>query len=582
MTISAHKTEGVNRIQTMRSHPFVFLPERMRTACDRSGANGNGASSRGTRRTDNARGQLETRRFLCWTEDVAAQSERRASLLAFPSQSSVGAANRLQAFMEQGDEGGIAAWYNYTAAGERNFKFTSPRLNMQQNASVMNAPSLIYPTLYASPLITLTKYGYTKHYFEEGRRVCSKLGGGFLRRVAEDEIHKPVEEIKYNYEEQHKIQQDGVRKTFGSCIGVDPRVIDDYDLLRMILEYRSEEKPFFYHSDHLGSAAYLTSGGHVTQTLNYLPYGEDWIDIQNNLDPQLGQYTFNGKEKDYESGFHYYGARYYWSEVLTGWLSVDPMMDKYPSISPYAYCMWNPVKLVDPDGREIDEWQFNLLTGEMIKTGNGGGKTHQTVTFVNPDGTTTVKEYEGNAVLLDYRNEGGRIDYKLQVGNVPQLPQCTSADGLTPQGLDLPDGVDWAMEIGSIIMGGASGAGYIPSGIESVGQYIESYANECRGKYNRPNGNLTNAKISELTKEYRVTKALGRVGRIGGGLLSGVGFGLDVYNTIQRPTAGNFTRTALSGIALGVGIFCGGPAVAAGLILYGAFDASFGDRVFDF
>jgi hypothetical protein len=29
-------------------------------------------------------------------------------------------------------------------------------------------------------------------------------------------------------------------------------------------------------------------------------------------------FVFNGKEKDYESGFHYYGARYYWSEVLTG------------------------------------------------------------------------------------------------------------------------------------------------------------------------------------------------------------------------------------------------------------------------
>ena len=103
----------------MRSYPFVFLPERMQTACDRSGANGNGASSRGTRRTDNARGQLETRRFLWWTEDVAAQSERRASLLAFPSQSSVGAANRLQAFMERGEEGGTAAWYNYSAEGER-------------------------------------------------------------------------------------------------------------------------------------------------------------------------------------------------------------------------------------------------------------------------------------------------------------------------------------------------------------------------------------------------------------------------------------------------------------------------------
>jgi RHS repeat-associated protein len=62
----------------------------------------------------------------------------------------------------------------------------------------------------------------------------------------------------------------------------------------------------------------------------------------------------NGKEKDYESGFHYYGARYYWSELLTGWLSVDPMADKYPSMSPYAYCAWNPVMLVDPDGKDVE------------------------------------------------------------------------------------------------------------------------------------------------------------------------------------------------------------------------------------
>ena len=38
---------------------------------------------------------------------------------------------------------------------------------------------------------------------------------------------------------------------------------------------------------------------------------------------------------------------------MTGWLSVDPMADKYPGVSPYTYCAWNPVKLVDPDGEEI-------------------------------------------------------------------------------------------------------------------------------------------------------------------------------------------------------------------------------------
>ena len=53
------------------------------------------------------------------------------------------------------------------------------------------------------------------------------------------------------------------------------------------------EKKQSVRSKHLGSAAYLTSRGHVTQTLNYLPYGEDWIDVQNTLDPRLGQYPFH-------------------------------------------------------------------------------------------------------------------------------------------------------------------------------------------------------------------------------------------------------------------------------------------------
>lgn len=39
--------------------------------------------------------------------------------------------------------------------------------------------------------------------------------------------------------------------------------------------------------------------------------------------------SFTGKEKDSESDYHYFGARYYDSEALTGWLSVDPMADKF-------------------------------------------------------------------------------------------------------------------------------------------------------------------------------------------------------------------------------------------------------------
>ena len=64
------------------------------------------------------------------------------------------------------------------------------------------------------------------------------------------------------------------------------------------------------------------------------------------------RYTFSAKEKDAETKYSYFGARYYSSE-LSIWLSVDPMSDKYPSFSPYVYCANNPIKLVDPNGEEI-------------------------------------------------------------------------------------------------------------------------------------------------------------------------------------------------------------------------------------
>ena len=62
--------------------------------------------------------------------------------------------------------------------------------------------------------------------------------------------------------------------------------------------------------------------------------------------------SFTGKERDAETGFSYFGARYYDSDLSGLFLSVDPMADKYPGISPYAYCAWNPLKLVDDDGEE--------------------------------------------------------------------------------------------------------------------------------------------------------------------------------------------------------------------------------------
>ena len=77
-------------------------------------------------------------------------------------------------------------------------------------------------------------------------------------------------------------------------------------------------------------------------------------DYTQSISKNFSRFSFTGKEKDEETGYGYFGARYMDHELMTMWLSVDPMADKYPNISPYAYCAWNPIRLTDPNGCDID------------------------------------------------------------------------------------------------------------------------------------------------------------------------------------------------------------------------------------
>ena len=96
--------------------------------------------------------------------------------------------------------------------------------------------------------------------------------------------------------------------------------------------------------------------------------------------------TFTGKEIDEETGYGYFGARYMDHELMTMWLSVDPLADKYPGISPYAYCAWNPVKLVDPDGEEIEMNPYLIFNGAkrclQIWDDNNTPDTYNDDTFI--------------------------------------------------------------------------------------------------------------------------------------------------------------------------------------------------------
>ena len=51
-------------------------------------------------------------------------------------------------------------------------------------------------------------------------------------------------------------------------------------------------------------------------------------------------------------------------DIVSMWMSPDPLSDERPSLSPYNYCQNNPIVLVDPDGR-LDDYYLNLINGRV-------------------------------------------------------------------------------------------------------------------------------------------------------------------------------------------------------------------------
>ena len=105
------------------------------------------------------------------------------------------------------------------------------------------------------------------------------------------------------------------------------------------------------------------------------------------------------------------------ADDISKWLSVDPLADKYPSISPYAYCSWNPIKYVDPDGR----WSVSVL-GNSNRTkypyalykvrDNNGNVIFQTI--VKARGTTRNRKKEyGDTPYGVYKQNKWRNDTRF-------------------------------------------------------------------------------------------------------------------------------------------------------------------------
>ena len=285
--------------------------------------------------------------------------------------------NRLLAISQNG----YVSHYWYDADGERVVKEHGANqavfVNSDQNTVLTQTNKF---TVYPNPYFSYSDDGrYTKHIYIGAERIASQVGGKPYPSPNTESVSVAGRsngiDIRVDYSgklDQHLAQIDSVYDAFdlpyngtnhdsyydnyffdrpgywdnteGMTLNggepETPRGIQDRDLL------------YYYHRDHLGSSTAVSNDdGKLSQQIEYLPYGEVFLEKQMASGDYHSPFRFNGKELDEETGLYYYGARYM-NPRLSIWYGTDPMQEKYPDISSYCYTFNNPITHIDPNGKD--------------------------------------------------------------------------------------------------------------------------------------------------------------------------------------------------------------------------------------
>lgn len=322
--------------------------------------------------------------------------------------------------------------YTYDHTGERALKSSAESsMAVINGASVASITHTDDYTAYISPYFVVNKGKFTKHFFEGGSRIVSKLGEGtFIHKntgitaggvdylalsakmqEARDKYIKGLkvppgpptqhgiyaspewtgepypsidwQEISQNQEPPNGWPRPPIFNDPGDVPGPPVQFGDPITNANVKAGYGfvpngvEEKNIYFYHPDHLGSSSYITDKeGKVIQHTEYMAFGEVLFD-EHSVSPKQ-PYLFNGKELDYETGLYYYGARYY-DPKTSIFLNVDPLVEK--TGTPYAYVNNNPVNLIDPTGMEAESIHLDKY-GNVLKNvddGDNGVYVHENI-----------------------------------------------------------------------------------------------------------------------------------------------------------------------------------------------------------
>lgn len=169
-------------------------------------------------------------------------------------------------------------------------------------------------------------------------------------------------------------------------------------LERMLNEvgYSDSAGYHYYVRDYRGDVrAVVADDGTLEEVSHYYPYG--MLHGPSAIAAGVQPCKYTGKELDREAGLDLYDFAARQLDPSLGRTSTqDPMAEKYYSISPYAWCASNPIKHVDPTGKEsINGINMNEKNAKNVIPGllNKYQNTNKIVVFSHGNETGTALVY---------------------------------------------------------------------------------------------------------------------------------------------------------------------------------------------
>lgn len=150
----------------------------------------------------------------------------------------------------------------------------------------------------------------------------------------------------------------------------------------------------------------------VVQVNDYYPFGLTFNSYSRENSVE-NRYQVTGKEIQNELGLRWndFGARMYMSEIGI-WMTKDPHSENYMNMSPFSYCVANPVNFVDPDGKDVI---FNITRD---RGGNITGVTLSATVYITGVGATQERADELNkavpSVFKSRKVNGVNISFNIK------------------------------------------------------------------------------------------------------------------------------------------------------------------------